>query len=58
MKDVHPSLSQQYYSEEIQWMVIENIADRNFTMTEQTSTITERVKYKQSSFLQDLCSTD
>ena len=57
MKTVYPSLPQPHYPEGIQWRAIENIADRDFTVTEQASIVAERMKHKQSAFLQDLCST-
>ena len=57
LKTVYPSLPQPHYPEGIQWRAIENIADRDFTVTEQASIVAERMKHKQSAFLQDLCST-
>ena len=50
LKTIYPSLSQPHYPEGVQWRAIENIADRDFTVTEQ-------MKYEQSTLLQDLCST-
>ena len=32
--------------------------DRDFTVTEQSSIVAEEIKFKQSVFLQDLCTTE
>ena len=57
LKIIHHSLPHPHYQEGIQWRGIENIVDRSFTMTEQSSIVAKRMKYKQSTFLQNLCST-
>ena len=58
LKTIYPSISSQYYPEGIQWRAIENIADRDFTVTKQSTIVAERMKFKQTSFLQDLCTTE
>ena len=58
LKEIYPSRPHNNYPEGIQWRVIENITDRNFTVTEQSSIVAERMKFKQSAFLQDLCTTE
>ena len=57
LKSIYPSLLHPHYLEGIQWEAIENIADSDLIVTEQASIVAERMKYKQSTFLQDLCST-
>ena len=58
LKKIYPSIPRQHYPEGIQWRAIENIADRDFTVTEQSAIVTERMKYKENAFLQDLCTTE
>ena len=58
LKTIYPNISSQYYPEEIQWRAIENIADRDFTVTKQSTIVAETMKFKQTSFLQDLCTTE
>ena len=58
LKEIYPSRPHNNYPEGIQWRVIENITDRNFTVTEQSSIVAERMKFKQSAFLHDLCTTE
>ena len=58
LKAIYPSRPHNNYPEGIQWRAIENIADRDFTVTEQSSIVAERMKFKQSAFLQDLCTTE
>ena len=57
LKEIYPS-PHNNYPEGIQLRAIENIADRDFIVTEQSSIVAERMKFKQSAFLQDLCTTD
>ena len=58
LKKIYPSIPRQHYPEGIQWRAIENIADRDFTVTEQSAIVAETMKYKQNAFLQDLCTTE
>ena len=58
LKKIYTSIPRQHYPEGIQWRAIENIADRDFTATEQSAIVAERMKYKQNAFLQDLCTTE
>ena len=45
LKIICPSIPIHNYSEGIQWITIENIADRNFTMTEQSFIVVERIQF-------------
>ena len=58
LKVIYPSIPRQHYPEERQWRAIENIADRDFTVIEQSAIVAERMKYKQNAFLQDLYTTE
>ena len=58
LKGIYPSRLHNNYSEGIQWRAIENIVDRNFTVTKQSSIVAKRMKFKHSPFLQDLCTTE
>ena len=58
LKSIHPSRSHNNYPEEIKWRAIENIADRDFIVTEQSSSVAERNIFEHSAFLQDLCTTE
>ena len=58
LKKIYPSIPRQHYPEGIQWRAIENIADRDFTVTEQSTIVAKTIKYKQNAFLQDLCTTE
>ena len=58
LKIIYPSRPQDNYPEGIQWRVIENIADRDFPVSEQISIVVERMKFKHNAFLQDLCTTE
>ena len=58
LKVIYPSIPRQHYPEERQWRAIENIADRYFTVMEQSAIVIERIKSKQNTFFQDLCMTD
>ena len=58
LKEIYPSTPRKQYPEGIQWREIENIADRDFTMTEQSSIVAERLKLKQNEFIQDLYTTE
>ena len=51
LKAIYSSRPHNNYPECIQWRAIENIADRDFTVTEQSSIVSERMKFKQSAFL-------
>ena len=46
LKAIYPSRPHNNYPEGIQWRAIENIADRDFTVTEQSSIVAERMKFK------------
>jgi len=46
LKAIHPSRPHNNYPEGIQWRAIENIADRDITVTEQSSIVAERMKFK------------
>ena len=54
LKVTYPSITHNNYLEGIQWRAIENITDREFTVT----IVAERMKFKHSAFLQDLCTTE
>ena len=58
LKEIHPSIPRQHFPEGIQWRAIEHIVDRDFTVTEQSNVVVERMKCKQNAFLQDLCTTE
>ena len=58
LKAIYPSRPNNNYPEGIQWRTIENIADHDFTVSEQSSIVVERMKFKHSAFLQDLCTTE
>ena len=58
LKNIYPSRHHNNYPEGISSRAIENIADRYFTVTEKSSIVAERMKSKQSAFLQDLCTTE
>ena len=58
LKEIYPSILRQNYSEDIQWRAIENIADRDFTVTEQSAIVVKGMKFKKNAFLQDLCTTE
>ena len=58
LKTIYPSRPHNNYPEGIQWRAIENIADHDFTVTEQSSIVAERMKSKQSAFLQNLFTTE
>ena len=58
LKAVYPKWSHKKYQEGFQGRAINNIADRDFTVIEQSSIVAERMKFKQSAFLQDLCTTE
>ena len=48
LKATYPSRPRNNYLEGIQWRAIENIADHDFTVTEQLSIVVERMKFKHS----------
>ena len=54
LKAIYPSIPRQNCPEDIQWRAFENIVDRDFTATEQSANVVERMKFKQDDFLQDL----
>ena len=58
LKVVYPSIPRHNYPEGIQWIAIENIADRDFTITKHSTIVAERMKFKQNAFLQDLYTTE
>ena len=58
LKVIYPSIPRQNYPEGIQWRAIENITDRDFTVTEQSAIVVEKIKCKQNTFLQNLCTTE
>ena len=53
LKEIYPSIPRQNYPEGIQWRAIENIADRDFTVIEQSAIVVERMKFKKNDFRQD-----
>ena len=50
LKVIYPNIHHYNDSEGIQWRAIDNIADRDFTVTEQSSIVAERMKFKHSPF--------
>ena len=58
LKTIFPSIPRQNYPEDIQWRAIKNTAGRDFTITEQSTIVVERMRFKHNTFLQDLCTTD
>ena len=58
LKAIYPSIPRQNYPEGIQWRAIENITDRDFTVTEQSAIVVEKIKCKKNTFLQNLCTTE
>ena len=58
LKAIYLSIPRKHYTEGIQWRAIENIADRDFTVSEQSAIVAERIKYKQNAFLQNLCTAE
>ena len=56
---IYPSTPRHNYLEGIQWRAIENIADIDFTVTEQSAIVVERIKFNgKNIFLQNLCTTE
>ena len=57
LKEIHPSIPRQNCLEGVLWRAIENISNRDFTVTKQSAIVAERMKFKKNASLLEICTT-